>query len=323
MHGWDLDCVRATARARSAGTRSRSTATTSRRSTAPSPRRESIRDRPTMIVARTMKGKGVTAVEDKPGWHGKALDNPEEAVAELGGERNLRVEVHAARAGASRTASRRPGRSSCRATSVGAEVATRKAYGDALAALGTARGDVVALDGEVRNSTYAEDFAQGAARALLRDVHRRAADGRRGGRACRCAAGGRSRRPSPPSSRARTTSSAWRRSRRATYSLCGSHAGVSIGEDGPSQMALEDLAVMRAVHGIDGALPVRREPDGEARRGDGRPRGHLVPAHDAREDAGHLRPGRGVPDRRLHASSARRRTTRSRSSAPASRCTRR
>ena len=69
---------------------------------------------------------------------------------------------------------------------------------------------------------------------------------------------------------------------RANIKLCGSHAGVSIGEDGPSQMALEDLAMLRAVHGSTVLYPSRREPDGEARRGDGRPRRHRLPAHDAR-----------------------------------------
>ena len=69
---------------------------------------------------------------------------------------------------------------------------------------------------------------------------------------------------------------------RANLRLSGSHAGVSIGEDGPSQMALEDIASFRAVHGSDRAPPVRRQPDRAARGRDGRPRRHLVPAHAAR-----------------------------------------
>jgi transketolase len=117
-----------------------------------------IRDRPSVIIARTLKGKGVKAVEDKPGWHGKALDNPEEAIAELGGERNIVVDV----------AKPEPGQPHVFETGplelpryeVGSEVATRKAYGDALLALGRANGKVVALDGEVSNSTYAEFFAK-------------------------------------------------------------------------------------------------------------------------------------------------------------------
>src|SRR5881398_658333 len=52
-----------------------------------------VKGRPTLIVARTIKGKGVKAVEDKNGWHGKALDNPDEAIAELGGMRNIQVDV--------------------------------------------------------------------------------------------------------------------------------------------------------------------------------------------------------------------------------------
>ena len=73
---------------------------------------------------------------------------------------------------------------------------------------------------------------------------------------------------------------------RATIALSGSHAGVSIGEDGPSQMALEDLAMMRAVRGSTVLYPCDAQPDRAARRGDGRARGHLVHAHDARRDAG-------------------------------------
>src|SRR3954465_2012969 len=122
------------------------------------PEAESIRDRPTVIVARTLKGKGVKAVEDKPGWHGKALDNPEQAIAELGGERNPRVQVHAPDPGEPHRFETGP--LELPRYDVGSEVATRKAYGDALAALGKARGDVVALDGEVSNSTYAELFAK-------------------------------------------------------------------------------------------------------------------------------------------------------------------
>ena len=155
---------------------------------------------------------------------------------------------------------------------LGEEVATRKAYGEALAALGNVRGDVVALDGEVSNSTHSEDFRGGPPGPLLRDVHRRAADGRGRGRACRCAAGCRSPRRSPRSSRAPTTSSAWPRSRGPTSGWSGSHAGVSIGEDGPSQMALEDIAVDARDPRLDRPAPERRQPDREARGRDGRPR---------------------------------------------------
>ena len=76
---------------------------------------------------------------------------------------------------------------------------------------------------------------------------------------------------------------------RADIRLVGSHCGVSIGEDGPSQMGLEDIAALRAVHGSTVLYPSLREPDREARRGDGRPARGLLPANDARGDAGALR----------------------------------
>ena len=116
---------------------------------------------------------------------------------------------------ASRTGSRRPA-ASCRLgrSARRSRPARRTARRSRRSA--SMRGDVVALDGEVSNSTHSEHVPRGAPGPLLRDVHRRAAAGRRGGRACRCAAGCRSPRRSRRSSRARTTSSAWRRSRART-----------------------------------------------------------------------------------------------------------
>ena len=110
---------------------------------------------PTAIIARTRKGKGVAAVEDQPGKHGKPLEDPEQAIAELGGLRILRVEVsrpeadtepHKFEPAATRSGSWKPGESA----------ATRKGYGEGLLALGARRGDVVVLDGEVSNSTYSD-----------------------------------------------------------------------------------------------------------------------------------------------------------------------
>ena len=113
---------------------------------------------PTVVVARTKKGKGVAAVEDQNGFHGKPLDDPDAAIAELGGLRDVHVDV------AKPEAKPRPAADSVDLQlpryELGSEVATRKAYGDALAALGAARPDVVALDGEVSNSTFAETFAK-------------------------------------------------------------------------------------------------------------------------------------------------------------------
>jgi transketolase len=204
---------------------------------------------PTVIVAKTIKGKGVKAVENKDGFHGKALDDPEEAIEELGGIRNLEIEV-------AKPEGERPdvppsggGTVELPAYEVGGdEVATRKAYGDALKALGDAREDVVALDGEVSNSTYAEIF---------RDAHpERYFEMYIAEQQMVAAAVGIQVRHWKPfaSSFAAFFSRAYDFVRmaaisRANIKLSGSHAGVSIGEDGPSQMALEDLAAFRAVHG--------------------------------------------------------------------------
>ncbi len=207
---------------------------------------ESILDRPSVIVARTLKGKGVKAVEDKPGWHGKALDNPDEAVAELGGIRNLRVDVTKPEPGEPHVFETGP--LELPRYEVGSEVATRKAYGDALLALGKANGKVVALDGEVSNSTYAEFFAK--------ELPERYFEMFIAEQQMVAAAVGMQVRGWKPfaSTFAAFLSRAYDFVRmsaisRANYAVCGSHAGVSIGEDGPSQMALEDIAEFRAVHG--------------------------------------------------------------------------
>jgi transketolase len=203
--------------------------------------------KPTAIVARTLKGKGVKAVEDQPGWHGKALDNAEEAIEELGGQRDIRVDV-AKPEGTG--AQREPERHSLELPryELGEEVATRKAYGDALAALGKARGDVVGLDGEVSNSTFAEIFAK--------EVPERYFEMFIAEQQLVAAAVGMQVTGWRPfaSTFAAFLSRAYDFIRmsaisRANYCLAGSHAGVSIGEDGPSQMALEDIASIRAVHG--------------------------------------------------------------------------
>jgi transketolase len=203
---------------------------------------------PTLVVARTLKGKGVKEVEDKGGWHGKALDHPEESIAELGGERNIVVDVPKPEITGEPHVFEVSGRLELPSWEHGEEVATRRAYGDALAALGAARGDIVALDGEVSNSTYAEIF---------RDAHPdRYFEMYIAEQQMVAAAVGMQVRGWVPfaSTFAAFLSRAYDFIRmaaisRANIRLCGSHAGVSIGEDGPSQMALEDLAMMRAVHG--------------------------------------------------------------------------
>jgi transketolase len=199
-----------------------------------------------MIVARTIKGKGVKAVENKEGWHGKPLDDPEAAIAELGGERTMVIDVSKPEPFEPRRFD--TGLIELPRYDVGTEVATRKAYGDALVALGRGRGDVVALDGEVSNSTYADEFAN--------EIPERYFEMYVAEQQLLAAAVGLQARGWKPfaSTFAAFLTRAYDFVRMAAYSranikLCGSHAGVSIGEDGPSQMALEDIAALRAVHG--------------------------------------------------------------------------
>src|SRR5256885_9453696 len=206
------------------------------------------RGQPTVVVAKTIKGKGVKEVENKPGWHGKALDNPEQAIEELGGVRNIVVDVPKPDSSGEPHRFEVSGSLELPTWELGEEIATRRAYGDALAALGSARGDVVALDGEVNNSTYAEIFAEAhpdryfemyiAEQQLI------------------ATAVGLQVRGWVPfgSSFAAFFSRAYDFIRmaaisRANIRLCGSPAGAAVGEDGPSQMALEGLARMRAVPG--------------------------------------------------------------------------
>jgi len=201
---------------------------------------------PTVIVAKTIKGKGVKAVENKDGFHGKALDDPEAAIEELGGIRNITIDVAKPELGEPHRFEH--GTLELPSYEVGDEVATRKAYGDTLKALGDGRGDVVALDGEVSNSTFAEIF---------RDAHPdRYFEMYIAEQQMVAAAVGIQVRGWKPyaSTFAAFLSRAYDFVRmaaisRANLKLVGSHAGVSIGEDGPSQMALEDLAEFRAVHG--------------------------------------------------------------------------
>ncbi|MFF9331502.1 transketolase [Streptomyces albogriseolus] len=207
----------------------------------------STRGQPTAILARTLKGKGVESVQDREGLHGKPLPEAEDAIAELGGRRDLRITVQAPPADGG-TPARRITTPELPRWERGEDVATRDAFGEALAALGSARDDVVALDGEVGDSTRLEFFAKEhperyvecyiAEQQLVAD-----------------AVGVAARGWLPfASTFAAFLTRAHDFVRMASVSgsglnLVGSHAGVAIGQDGPSQMGLEDLAMMRAVHG--------------------------------------------------------------------------
>jgi len=236
--------------------------------------------KPTAIVARTKKGRGVKATEDQLNAHGKPLEDPEGAIEELGGDRGVTVSVPKPESdGQPRRFD--DGTLELPTYELGEKVATRKAYGEALAALGSARGDVVALDGEVSNSTYSEIF---------REAHP--------DRYFECfiaeqqmvaTATGMQVRGWVPyiSTFAAFLTRAYDFVRMASVSrarlcLVGSHAGVSIGEDGPSQMGLEDIASLRAVHGSTVLYPC-----------DGNQTAHLVAAMADLDGIAYLRTTRG------------------------------
>ena len=206
----------------------------------------------TVILAKTVKGRGFSEVENKEGWHGRPFppDMAERAIAELGGVRNLvlrgprpePVPASHQPAAPADTGAASP------QYAVGDKVATRKAYGDALVALGARDPKVVALDGEVKNSTFALEFAQAYPDRYFEMYIAE--------QQMVAAATGLAVRGYRPF--ASTFASFWTRAHdfirmgaisRIDLRLVGSHAGVEIGADGPSQMGLEDLAMMRAVHG--------------------------------------------------------------------------
>jgi transketolase len=210
--------------------------------------RSAIEDgRPTMIVARTEKGHGVSEVADKEGWHGKAFppELAERAIEELGGIRSITITPPkpdpwmpvgaGAPAGAPAPTYVEP-------------VATRKAFGETLAWLAGERSDLVVLDGEVGNSTYTEDVeAVAPERFFQMYIAEQTMIGAQTGMQ---AVG----KTAFSATFGAFLTRAYDQIRmaaigRADLRLCGSHAGVSIGEDGPSQMALEDLAAFRAING--------------------------------------------------------------------------
>ncbi|SDL25880.1 transketolase [Arthrobacter sp. ok362] len=206
-------------------------------------------DQPTVILAKTIKGKGVPEIEDQNGWHGKALpkDMAERAVAALGGPGNLRITTALPRPGTPAIAPNPRAAISLPHWEVGEEVATRAAFGAAVSAL-AARPEVVVLDGEVGNSTHAGDFKEAAperyfemfiaeqqliASALGLSVRGYIA----------FAASFAAFLISRPFDFIRMAGVS-----QTSIRLVGTHAGVEIGQDGPSQMALEDIAAMRAVY---------------------------------------------------------------------------
>src|SRR5262249_20478898 len=206
-------------------------------------------DQPRAIVAKTFKGKGVSMLENLEGWHGKPVPKQDlpKALAELEkplGPNEFKPnprsgfnlpaapgEVHIA-------VSRKPGESA----------ATREAYGDALVKVADKDPRIVALDGDTKNSTFSEKLMKAHPRRFFEMF---IAEQNMVGVATGLAARG---KIPFVSTFAAFLTRAFDQIRMAGVSqsnvkFCGSHAGVSIGEDGPSQMALEDLAMFRAVPG--------------------------------------------------------------------------
>jgi transketolase len=218
-------------------------------------------DKPTVIIAKTIKGKGFSEVENSPDWHGKPFppDMAERAIAELGGVRSLVIRGPRPEPAEPGPALEHPSTLAPQDQNpqpskewpvykTGEKVATRKAYGDALVALGARDPKVVALDGEVSNSTFAEEFTRAFPERyfemFIAEQQMVAAATGLAVRGYKAFA----------STFAAFLTRAYDFIRMGAISgadlrLVGSHAGVEIGADGPSQMALEDLAMIRAVHG--------------------------------------------------------------------------
>jgi transketolase len=219
-------------------------------------------DQPTVIIAKTIKGKGFSEVENENGWHGKPLpeDMAERAIAELGGVRNLVARGPRPSPAEPGPPLEIPSTLPTQPTDhpqpskewpvykTGEKVATRKAYGDALVALGARDPKVVGLDGEVSNSTYAFEFARAYPERyfemFIAEQQMIAAATGLAVRGYKAFA----------STFAAFFTRAYDFIRMGAISgvdlrLVGSHAGIEIGADGPSQMAMEDLAMFRAVHG--------------------------------------------------------------------------
>jgi len=210
-----------------------------------------VKGQPAAIVARTLKGKGVSFVEDKNGWHGKPVpkEDLERALKELPlegpGDLKFQISVPAPAPPPADPPSARPAPP---AYQLGQPVATREAYGAALKKLAAVDPRVVVLDGDVKNSTFAEVFA---AAYPARFFECFIAEQNMVGVSVGLSAAG---KIPFASTFACFLTRAYDHIRmaavsRANLKLMGSHVGVSIGEDGPSQMGLEDLAMMRAVAG--------------------------------------------------------------------------
>ena len=262
-------------------------------------------DRPTVILARTRKGRGFDEVEDREGWHGRALpaEMAERAIIELGGERNIIVRGPRPEDGSPRV--RPSGEVKLPRYELGAKVATRLAFGQALAAVG-ARSNVVVLDGEVGNSTHAEEFAKAYPERYFEMFIAE--------QQLVAAAVGLSVRGYVPfaATFAAFLTRAYDFIRMSAIStanirLCGSHCRRRDRRrrpvaDGPGGSG-HDAGGAR----LDGVVPERRHQHGVLGAGDGRPRRRRLHAHHPRRLPGAVPTGRGLSHRRRQSGPVQRR----------------
>ena len=215
-----------------------------------------VTGRPTVLVARTLKGKGLSAIEAKGGWHGKALKSGEEtdkALEELekqliAGVKDDQPAIQPPRSTSRSETAPDYGRLPPPAYKKGDLVATREAWGTALATVGKLDPRIVGLDADVKNSTFSDRFEKAHPDRFYEFY---IAEQAMVGAAMGLAARGAIPFPSTFACFLTRASDFIRMAGISTLNvkLAGSHAGISIGEDGPSQMALEDLAMMRGVPG--------------------------------------------------------------------------
>jgi transketolase len=210
---------------------------------------EQTKGKPTVLIAKTFKGFGVSFLSDKDSWHGKALKKEEMdlAISELQKKAESASDIQISQP-ADKKSMTRKGEFDPINYKLDEMVATREAYGAALVRLGAKDENIVVLDGDTKNSTFAEKFAKAYPQRFFESF---IAEQNMVGVAV--GLGTRGKIPFVSTFGAFLTR-AYDQIRMAAVSmanvkLVGSHAGVSIGEDGVSQMALEDLAMMRAVHG--------------------------------------------------------------------------
>jgi transketolase len=210
-----------------------------------------LNDQPLAIIAKTYKGAGVSFLQDKEGWHGKPLNKEEaaKAIAELQPNAKSGIGVDIAKPNSlPEPKNSPPGEFPAVNYKIGDSIATREAYGNALLRVGEVDSRIVALDGDTKNSTYAEKFFK---KSPERSFECFIAEQNMVG-----VSSGFSARGKLPfaSTFACFFTRAFDHIRvagisEANLKLAGSHVGVSIGEDGPSQMGLEDLAMMRSIVG--------------------------------------------------------------------------